>query len=140
MEIFGSGKDYRLFSPTHFSNYPKFFKQLLIGLTSFYGNPNSSKREKSSRLLETLQPCSRTPWVIIGHFNEILYQHEMERGKPRSERVMSNFCQALEHCQVSTLVQQGDIYTWSKELEDKSFMKERLDRALINKCLKSHYT
>lgn len=52
---------------------------------------------------------------------------------------MSNFRQAIEHCQLSTLAQRGDIYTWSNKHEENSFTKERLDRALISQKWEAHY-
>lgn len=45
---------------------------------------------------------------------------------------MTNFQNALENCCLSGIEHQGDFSTCSNKHEDNSFMKERLDRALLN--------
>lgn len=81
-------------------------------LTGFYRDLDKSKREQSWQLLKSLKPDYRTPQMVIGDFNEILFQNEEVRGKPKSEWPMSNIRQAIEHCQLLTLAQRGNIYTY----------------------------
>lgn len=48
-------------------------------LTGIYGEPQTGKKE-TWRLLRTLHNQLQLPWVCIGDFNEILYNHEKQGG------------------------------------------------------------
>lgn len=50
-------------------------------LIRFYGHLDTSKREKTWTLLESLSGISKLPWLCIGDFNEITSASENERGK-----------------------------------------------------------
>lgn len=45
-------------------------------LTEFYGEPKTSKRQKTRSLLKELKPINQSPWMVIGDFNEILFPYE----------------------------------------------------------------
>ena len=40
-------------------------------LTGFYGHPETSKREETLTLLESLGQSNHLPWLCVGDFNEI---------------------------------------------------------------------
>lgn len=44
--------------------------------TSFYGKSKTSKCHKTWSLLRNLKPLQRTPWLLMGDFNEILFNNE----------------------------------------------------------------
>lgn len=48
------------------------------------------------KLLSMLNPARNMPWCVINDFNEIVCQNEKVGGRPRPERQMSDFRQALE--------------------------------------------
>jgi hypothetical protein len=52
------------------------------------------------------------PWLLVGDFNEILFAHEKEGGKPRRQQQMDSFREALELCGVEDLGYEGDCFTW----------------------------
>lgn len=56
------------------------------------------------------------PWLCVGDFNEILFQHEKEGGNPRSQVCMDRFKGALELCELEDLGFTGDIFTWRNKL------------------------
>ncbi|KAL8499584.1 hypothetical protein ACS0TY_019534 [Phlomoides rotata] len=51
--------------------------------TSVYGVPEDNKKWKTWRLLETLAGNSSLPWLCVGNFNEILFEHEKMGGNLR---------------------------------------------------------
>ncbi|XP_075654929.1 uncharacterized protein LOC142625112 [Castanea sativa] len=48
--------------------------------TSFYGHPETSKREESWQLLEELEKRYTLPWICMGDFNEIMHLGEKVGG------------------------------------------------------------
>lgn len=79
-----------------------------------------------------MKPKPPILWLIIGDYNEILFQTKKGGGKPRSEHLMHEFRKAMEHCHLRDLRHRRFFFTWSNCYTDSSFMKERLDRALAD--------
>jgi hypothetical protein len=44
--------------------------------TFAYGEPRVQDRHKLWKLLERLKPCSSSPWLVIGDFNEVMWNFE----------------------------------------------------------------
>lgn len=65
------------------------------------------------KILEELRPLSNFPWLVVGDFNEILTQTEKMGGKPRGDRLMESFRDALESCNLVDLGHVGDAFTRS---------------------------
>ncbi|KAL0286138.1 UNVERIFIED_CONTAM: hypothetical protein Scaly_2800100 [Sesamum calycinum] len=53
--------------------------------SGIYGEPDTSKRDHTWRLLRRLHSQSIRPWLCAGDFNEILEHSEKEGGPPRAE-------------------------------------------------------
>jgi hypothetical protein len=71
--------------------------------------------------------------AFAGDFNEVLFAHEKEGGRQRSQRSMDVFREALEECGVEDLGYEGDMFTWrNNQFTGGSFIRERLDRAVAN--------
>ena len=64
--------------------------------TSFYGNPETSKRDESWALIKNLSSKCELSWVIIGDFNELLHANEKERGNVRPEGQMKVFRDTID--------------------------------------------
>ena len=92
---------------------------------------------KSWQVLEELhaqQACGGAPWLCIGDFNEILFQHEKEGGKPRAQSCMDKFKRSLEVCELNDLGFEGDVFMWrNKQMKGSTHIRERLDRAVANR-------
>lgn len=101
-------------------------------LTSFYGQPDWTKRKESWALLQHLHDFQPDPWLCYGDFNEIVRLHEKVGGARRKEEHMAEFRSALETCNLSDLGYKGAKFTWNNRQNDGSFIKERLDRVLSN--------
>ena len=100
--------------------------------TSFYGYPETGKREESWRLLEELERRYALPWICMGNFNEILHPGEKVGGSLRPERQMNNFKATINHCKLRDLGYVRANYTWSRRMGARGWVKEHLDRALVS--------
>lgn len=101
-------------------------------LTSFYGQPDWTKRQESWSLLRHLKQFSPSPWLCIGDYNEIMDQSEKVGANLRKDMMMIQFREALDDCNLNDLGYIGSKYTWNNRREDDGFIKERLDRATAN--------
>ncbi|KAK9985942.1 hypothetical protein SO802_030893 [Lithocarpus litseifolius] len=100
--------------------------------TGFYGNPETSKREESWKLLEQLSKSCDLPWVCMGDFNEIMHAGEKVGGNVRPDGQMRNFCEAVNRCKLRDIGYIGPDFTWSRRLGSRGWVRERLDRALVS--------
>lgn len=101
-------------------------------VTSFYGEPNTSRLHTSWELLVTLKPTAIELWLVIGDFNEIIFQKEKSGGPQRSEKLMHNFRTTLVQCGLKDLGHFRNFFTWSNKHKTNTFTKERLDRVVAN--------
>jgi hypothetical protein len=95
--------------------------------TGVYGEPRWEHKQKTWEMLCSLHTSVARPWVVAGDFNEILYNEEKEGGRPRTQRQLQAFHDALNTCQLSDMGYEGDMFTWQR-----GRVRERLDRAVAN--------
>lgn len=100
--------------------------------TLFYGNPRASLRKDSWTLLRKLSERVAGPWVVIGDFNEIIDQDEINGERLRDRNLMTNFRDALFDCDLCDVEMVGDYYTYSNRRKGAKETRVRLDRAMIN--------
>lgn len=81
-------------------------------LTSFYGHPSMNERHQTWDLLRDLRDQSSLPWVVIGDFNQLLYNSEKEGGETCRESQMQLFRDALSYCELADLGFFGPMFTW----------------------------
>jgi hypothetical protein len=99
--------------------------------TGIYGEPATEKRDITWRLMRILSKQNKLPWLCMGDFNEILFNHEKKGGAPRPQHQMDKFRWAIEDCGLRDLGYRGDKFTWRNTSWDLGrYVKERLDRAL----------
>jgi hypothetical protein len=67
------------------------------------------------------------PWLLMGDFNEILYNSEKEEGRPRTQRQLQAFHDVLSDCELNDMGFTSDLYTWQR-----GQIRQRLDRAVAN--------
>ncbi|EPS72636.1 hypothetical protein M569_02121, partial [Genlisea aurea] len=101
-------------------------------LTGFYGNPLQASRSDSWSLLTRLHHQFSLPWLVVGDFNEVLWQDEHLSSCLRSCSSMGLFRNALEECDLSDLGFQGYPFTWTNNRTHPSTVKARLDRFVAN--------
>jgi hypothetical protein len=66
--------------------------------TFVYGEPRVENRKDMWNLLRSLCGAWAGPWMMIGGFNEAMWQYEHFSDTPRSERQMMDFREVLSHC------------------------------------------
>ena len=71
------------------------------------------------------------PWMCVGDFNEILYNHEKDEGRIRFERKIKGFRDMIEGSNLINLNSQRQRFTWISKREE-GIIKERIDRTLVN--------
>ncbi|KAL0449729.1 UNVERIFIED_CONTAM: hypothetical protein Slati_1529300 [Sesamum latifolium] len=99
--------------------------------TGFYGAAEASQRKVGWDTLTRLSRQSDAPWLCIGDFNEILFQHE-KTGAIRPAWQISDFRQALNDSDLSDLGYSGSKFTWCNRRQHPDTVRARLDRAVAN--------
>jgi hypothetical protein len=100
--------------------------------TWFYEHPDVNKRQEAWSLLQFLARLTPEPWLCIGNFNEVLTQLEKWGERERPSKQTRDFQVTLEKCELSDIGFIGPKFTWSNSRENQVFIKERLDRGVVN--------
>jgi hypothetical protein len=95
--------------------------------TGIYGEPVWGQKHVTCEALRTLHGQAQLPWLVLGDFNEILFNYEKEGGRPRSQRAMQDFDDSLKDCELEDMRYVGDLFTWIR-----GKFRERLDRGVVN--------
>lgn len=98
----------------------------------FYGFPERGRRRELWDLLRSLASRSSLPWVVIGDFNDLLYQHEKSGGNPHPDGLLRGFGETLEECGLFQLPLRGYQFTWERGRGTTAWMEERLDKVVAN--------
>ncbi|VFQ64830.1 unnamed protein product [Cuscuta campestris] len=99
-------------------------------MTCFYGFPERSRCSESWNLLRSLSTRSSLPWVVVGDFNDLLFQHEKRGPIPHPEGLLRGFGEALEDCGLLNVPTMGYSFTWERGKGTEAWVEERLDRVV----------
>lgn len=83
-------------------------------LNGIYGDPVWDQKERTWEALRSLQGRMDEPWLVLGDFNDILFHHEKEGGRPRTQRQLQAFSDAIMDCNLTDMGYEGDIFTWQR--------------------------
>jgi hypothetical protein len=83
-------------------------------------------------LLRRIKPRSTEPWMLVGDFNEAMWQHEHLSRSRRSEWLMKDFRDVLSHCDVHDLGFVGNPWTYDNLQQGARKVRVRLDRAVAS--------
>ena len=100
--------------------------------TFVYGDPMPSERHHMWTLLRRIKNESTEPWLMLGDFNEAMWQDEHFSRSRRSERLMMDFREILSHCDVHDLGFFGVPWTFDNKQRGDRNVKVRLDRAVAS--------
>ncbi|KAM7276738.1 hypothetical protein ACFE04_018604 [Oxalis oulophora] len=100
--------------------------------TGFYGNPNTTLRINSWRLLAGLKGMYDLPWLVRGDFNEIVCSSEKMGGRLRPEGQMSSFRSMLDKCGLHEVRAEGPWFTWKSSRHNGVEILEKLDRVVVS--------
>ncbi|XP_019176908.1 PREDICTED: uncharacterized protein LOC109172215 [Ipomoea nil] len=99
--------------------------------------PNGMVVEERNRcteswdLLRSLSGKLDLPWIVVGDFNDLLYQHEKRGGNPHPNGLLRGFGEAIEDCGLAQMPMDGYQFTWEKSKGMINWMEERLDKVLV---------
>ncbi|XP_031112163.1 uncharacterized protein LOC116016139 [Ipomoea triloba] len=99
-------------------------------MTGFYDFPERGRRDESWDLLRSLANRSTLPWVVLGDFNDLIFQNEKRGGNPHPDRLLRGFGEAVDDCGLLQLPMQGYPFTWDRGKGTTDWMEERLDKVL----------
>jgi hypothetical protein len=97
-----------------------------------YGEPKPYERHNMWTLLRRIKMASAEPWMLLGDFNETMWQAEHFSNTKRSERQMTDFRSALSFCDVHDLGFTGVPWTFDNKQKGDRNVKVRLDRAVAS--------
>lgn len=98
-------------------------------VTFVYGEPRVENHHLMWSKLQGLKNVSDRPWLVIGDFNEALWDFEHLSASPRPEQQMIAFRDALEVCGLVDLGFSGIPFTYDNLRSGAANVKVRLDRA-----------
>ncbi|XP_010682933.1 uncharacterized protein LOC104897695 [Beta vulgaris subsp. vulgaris] len=102
----------------------------LWAAVGIYGWPEASNKHLTWALMKEIRGVLSLPIVFFGDFNEILHASEKEGGAVRGERHIDEFRETVELCELGDLGYSGGAFTWQRGLEERTIIRERLDRFL----------
>jgi exonuclease III len=98
-------------------------------LTMVYGPARNGNKVAFLRELQDLKPQLGTSWLILGDFN-CIYKARDKNNNRLNMRLMNQFRQAIDECELKELHLQNRKFTWSNERQRP--MLVRLDRIFCN--------
>ena len=81
-------------------------------LTSFYGEPETSRHLEGWNMLRMLSSKLKLPWCYFDDFNELLEVANKKGGAPRSHNLMQSFREVLDECGFIDLGFSSLEFTW----------------------------
>lgn len=101
-------------------------------ITFVYGEPRVENRHRMWSALTAIKQSSNLPWLVLGDFNEALWQFEHLSVHPRQEQQMQLFRDALQVCELHDLGFKGLPYTYDNKRGGRSNVRVRLDRVVAD--------
>jgi hypothetical protein len=99
-------------------------------ITCVYGEPRVEDRHRMWETLRNLKNASNLPWLVLGDFNEALWQEEHLSCTPRAVGQMEAFREVLFDCDLTDLGFSGVPYTYDNKRAGRANVRVRLDRAV----------
>jgi hypothetical protein len=122
------------FSPHHIDAIVQQDKGIKWRSTFVYGEPCTQQRPEFWKLLKRIKPNKEAnlPWLMLGDFNEAMWQSEHLSCNKRSEKRMQDFRDTMRFCDLHDLGYSGVPWTYNNKQEGMRNVKVRLDRAVAN--------
>ena len=107
--------------------------------TFLYGEPRAQDRHLMWSLLRRIRSNSGDPWLMIGDFNEAMWQTEHKSHRKRSESQMRDFREVLSECDLHDIGFQGAPWTFCNMQREGRNVKVRLDRGVASPAWSSRF-
>ncbi|XP_019160471.1 PREDICTED: uncharacterized protein LOC109157045 [Ipomoea nil] len=99
-------------------------------MTCYYGYPERTRRTESWELLKSLAPRSGLHWIMVGDFNDLMFQYEKSGGNPHPDNLLRGFWEVIEQCGLTQMPMCGYQFTWEKGKGTAGWIEKRLDKVL----------
>jgi hypothetical protein len=83
-------------------------------------------------LIKRIKPLMNLPCLMMGDFNETMWQSEHFSKKKRNEKQMMDFRETLSYCDLHDLGFNGTPWTYDNKRQGKENVKVRLDRVVAS--------
>ncbi|KAL9686367.1 hypothetical protein QQ045_023824 [Rhodiola kirilowii] len=100
---------------------------------------SSNDEDLSVDGVERLGQNNQLPWLVLGDFNEVLFDWEVWGGRIRKEWQMRNFREAINECGLMDLGYSGLPFTFSNRGAGILETRARLDRTFGNMLWKDQF-
>lgn len=100
--------------------------------TFVYREPRVENRHQMWELLRRIKPRSPHPWLVMGDFNEALWQFEHFSETRRGEKQMEDFREVLAFCDLHDIGFRGLPWTYDNRQMRRRNVRVRLDRAVAS--------
>ncbi|CAH9089342.1 unnamed protein product [Cuscuta epithymum] len=101
-------------------------------LTGFYGFPETVRRREAWRMMEGLAEGNDGPWMMIGDFNDIMFDSEKKGNIPQPLWRLRGFRGAVNSCGLRDFPFSGYQWTWDNGKDNNYRLEQKLDRILVN--------
>lgn len=101
-------------------------------VTFVHGEPRVENPHQIWTALRNISQTSNLPWLVMGDFNETMWQFEHFSRTQRNESQMQAFRDVLQDCELHDLGFQGVPHTYDNRRDGWNNVKVRLDRAVAN--------
>ncbi|CAH9086594.1 unnamed protein product [Cuscuta epithymum] len=101
-------------------------------LTCYYAFPDASRRREAWNVLRSLAEDNNLPWVIIGDFNDIMYDSEKNGRVEHPLWRTRGFWEAVTESGLRDFPFEGYQWTWDRGKNTNYWVEEKLDRILVN--------
>jgi hypothetical protein len=130
------------FSPHHIDVIVHEEKVIKWRSTFVYGEPCGQLRPDFWKLLKRIKTngYENLPWLMLGDFNEAMWQSEHFSVTKRNERRMQDFRDTMQFCDLHDLGYKGLPWTYNNKQEGRKNVRVRLDRAVANQAWSNLFT
>lgn len=97
--------------------------------SAVYASPIPAARKNLWHHLIGLKSTISDPWLLMGDFNEVLYQSKVRGGSFSMNRA-SKFSHMMETCELLDLGAKGNLFTWFCKAVGERAISKRLDRGM----------
>jgi hypothetical protein len=101
-------------------------------ISFIYGEPRVENRNHMWELLQQIKTNVADPWVVMGDFNEAMWQYEHFSNRKRGEKQMEDFRIVLDECDLHDLGFAGLPWTFDNKRGGQRNVKVRLDRVVAS--------
>ncbi|CAH9118852.1 unnamed protein product [Cuscuta europaea] len=98
----------------------------------YYGFPERSRRCQSWDLIRNLARESNEPWLMMGDFNDVMFDNERKSSVPPSPWLLRGFQEAVWSSELVNVSFEDYEWTWEWGRGTPRWIEAKLDRILAN--------